>query len=68
MYSIYRKKYIATFDIVEEIYWKIMQINRCTVYWYEYNKVCYLVDLDVQPVYLVILNNFGTAFVYTVTF
>ncbi len=39
--------------------------NRGTVYWYKYNKVYHLADLNVQPVHLVNLNNFGTAFVYT---
>ncbi len=34
------------------------------MYWYKNNNVYYLADLDAQPVCLVILNHFGTAFVY----
>ncbi len=55
-------------DISGEIYRKIIQTDRGTVYWYKYNKVYYLADLDVQPVCLVILNYFGTAFVHTINF
>ncbi len=70
--------YINMSDISGEIYGYIRYIGRNiskdysnrlgSVYWYINNKVYYLVDLDVQLVCLVILNHFGTAFVYTVIF
>ncbi len=41
-------------------------MDRDTVYWYKYNKVYYLADLNAQLVCQLILNHFGTAFVYTV--
>ncbi len=55
-------------DISGEIYQKIIQIDMSTMYWYKYKKVYYFADLDVQMACLVILNHFGTAFVYTVFF
>ncbi len=65
---IYCRVYINMSDISGETYGKIIQKDRSPMYRYKYNKIYYLVDLDVQPVCLVIFNQFRTAFVYTVTF
>ncbi len=35
------EKYIDIFDISEEIYRKIIQIDRSAAYWYKYNTVYY---------------------------